>query len=130
MARVVERLDFTTTIDVLISMFEELGGVPHKATSDNPKVFKQEASNYEPFLNPAFERFASHYGFVVEALPPSAPEKKGKVERMVPMKRRLFESYDRGTYTLKSAQEHITRKMSIAMNESMAPICKSHWMCF
>jgi transposase len=114
MARVVEQLDFTTTIEVLISMFEELGGVPHKVTSDNPKVFVQEASNYEPFLNPAFERFASHYGFVVEALPPSAPEKKGKVERMVPMKRRLFESFDQDTYTLKSAQDHITRKMSIA----------------
>lgn len=114
MARVVERLDFATTIEVLVSMFEELGGVPRKITSDNPKVFVQEASNYEPFLNPAFERFASHYGFVVEALPPSAPEKKGKVERMVPMKRRLFESFDKGTYSLQSAQDHITRKMTIA----------------
>jgi len=114
MARVVECLDFTTTIEVLISMFEELGGVPHKVTSDNPKVFVQEASTYEPFLNPAFERFASHYGFVVEALPPSAPEKKGKVERMVPMKRRLFESFDKANYTLKNAQDHITRKMAIA----------------
>lgn len=113
MARVVERLDFTTTIEVLISMFEELGGVPRKVTSDNPKVFVQEASNYEPFLNPAFERFASHYKFVVEALPPSAPEKKGKVERMVPMKRRLFESFDKSTYTLKNAQDHISRKMLI-----------------
>jgi len=114
MARVVERLDFTTTIEVLISMFEELGGVPRKVTSDNPKVFVQEASNYEPFLNPAFERFASHYGFVVEALPPASPEKKGKVERMVPMKRRHFESFDKSNYTLKNAQEHISRKMAIA----------------
>lgn len=114
MARVVEKLDFETTIEILMSMFEELGGVPRKVTSDNPKVFVQEASNYEPFLNPAFERFASHYGFIVEALPPSAPEKKGKVERMVPMKRRLFESYDKNSYTLADAQVHLTRKMSIA----------------
>src|SRR6185437_13883907 len=104
MARVVERLDFETTIELLISMFEEMGGVPRKVTSDNPKVFVQEASEYEALLNPGFERFDSHYGFTVEALPPSAPEKKGKVERMVPVKRRLFESFDVATYTLERAQ--------------------------
>jgi len=113
MARVVERLDFATTMEVLISMFEELGGVPRKVTSDNPKVFVQKASDYEPLLNPAFERFAGHYGFTVEALPPSAPEKKGKVERMVPVKRRIFESYDLSTYTLETAQAHLNRKLSI-----------------
>lgn len=113
MARVVEKLDFETTIELLMSMFEELGGVPRKVTSDNPKVFVQEASDYEALLNPGFERFASHYGFIVEALPPAAPEKKGKVERMVPVKRRLFESYNLNNYTLKNAQEHLDRKMTI-----------------
>jgi transposase len=114
MARVVERLDFGTTMEVLESMFEELGGVPQKVTSDNPKVFVQKASEYEPFLNPGFERFAGHYGFTIEALPPADPKKKGKVERMVPMKRRLFESYDIGQYKLESAQAHINRKLTIA----------------
>lgn len=114
MARVVEKLDFETTIELLMSMFEELGGVPRKVTSDNPKVFVQEASDYEALLNPGFERFASHYGFTVEALPPAAPEKKGKVERMVPVKRRLFESYDLNNYTLENAQAHIDRKLVIA----------------
>lgn len=113
MARVVEKLDFETTIELLMSMFEELGGVPRKVTSDNPKVFVQEASDYEALLNPGFERFASHYGFTAEALPPAAPEKKGKVERMVPVKRRLFESYNLSQYTLKNAQEHLDRKMTI-----------------
>ena len=113
MARVTERLDFESTIEILMSMFEELGGVPRKVTSDNPKVFVQTASNYEPLLNPGFERFASHYGFTVEALPPAAPEKKGKVERMVPVKRRLFESYAINNYTLIGAQAHLDRKMLI-----------------
>jgi transposase len=113
MARVVEKLDFETTIYVLISMFEELGGVPRKVTLDNAKVFVSKASLYEPLVNPAFERFASHYGFIVEALPPGEPSMKGKVERMVPMKRRLFESYDKSSYTLKSAQEHLLKKMGI-----------------
>lgn len=116
MARVVEKLDFETTIEVLMSLFEELGGVPRKVTSDNPKVFVQKADNYEAMLNPAFERFASHYGFTVEALPPAAPEKKGKVERMVPVKRRIFESYDLNNYTLNGAQAHLDQKMSI-LNE-------------
>lgn len=85
-----------------------------KWTSDNPKVFVQEASNYEPILNPAFERFAAQYVLIVEALPPSAPAKKGKVERMVPVKRCLFESYDKSKYSLEDAQAHLNRKMAIA----------------
>jgi len=113
MARVVERLDFTTTISVLISMIEEIGGVPRKITSDNPKVFVREADRFEPLINPAFERFASHYGFTVEALPPVSPELKGKVERMVPVKRRLFESYNIDQYRLESAQAHIDRKLKL-----------------
>lgn len=113
MARVVERLDFTTTITVLISMLEEIGGVPRKVTSDNPKVFVKAADQFEPLINPAFERFASHYGFTVEALPPASPELKGKVERMVPVKRRLFESYPIDQYTIESAQAHIDRKLRL-----------------
>lgn len=113
MARVVERLDFTTTITVLISMLEEIGGVPMKITSDNPKVFVKDADKFEPLINPAFERFASHYGFTVEALPPRSPELKGKVERMMPMKRRLFESYQKDQYSLESAQAHIDRKLRL-----------------
>jgi hypothetical protein len=113
MARVVEKLDFRTTIELLTSMLEELGGVPNKVTTDNPKVFTKKADDYEPEINPAFERFASAYGFTIEALPPADPKKKGKVERMVPVKRRLFESFDVATYTLESAQAHLDRKLSI-----------------
>lgn len=114
MVRVVDRGDFETTIKVLTSMLNELGGVPRKITSDNPKVFVNEASLYEPILNVGYARFSSHYGFTIEALPPSDPEKKGKVERTVQLVRRLFESYDNGQFTLSSAQEHIDRKMKIA----------------
>jgi hypothetical protein len=114
MVRVVERGDFETTIKVLTSMFAELGGVPRKVTSDNPKVFVNEASMHEPILNVGYERFSSHYGFTVEALPPADPEKKGKVERTVQLVRRLFESYDESRFTLLTAQEHIDKKMKIA----------------
>lgn len=114
MVRVVEKLDFSTTIAMLQSMFQELGGVPRKVTSDNPKVFVTTASKYEPLLNPGFERFASHYGFTIEALPPADPQKKGKVERSVQYVRRLFESYDFKNYELSSAQNHIDKKHELA----------------
>jgi hypothetical protein len=114
MVRVVERLDFATTIEALMSMFDELGGVPRKITSDNPKVFVKEPSQYEPLANPAFARFASAYDFIIEALPPREPKKKGKVERQVTPVRRLFESYDKDQYSLESAQAHIDRKLKLA----------------
>lgn len=114
MVRVVDRGDFETTIKVLTSMFAELGGIPRKVTSDNPRVFVNEASMFEPILNVGYERFSSHYGFTIEALPPSDPKKKGKVERTVQLVRRLFESYDENRFTLLTAQEHIDKKMKIA----------------
>lgn len=114
MVRVVESLNFSTTISVLQSMLQEIGGVPRKITSDNPKVFITTASKYEPTYNPGYERFASHYGFCIEALPPSDPESKGKVERSVQYVRRLFESYDFINYDIKSAQDHIDKKNELA----------------
>ncbi len=76
MVRVVGSLNFSTTIEVLQSMFKELGGVPRKVTSDNPKVFVTNAFNYEADCNPGYERFAAHCGFTSEALPPLSPAKK------------------------------------------------------
>lgn len=114
MVRVVECLDFSTSIGVLESMLKELGGVPRKVTSDNPKVFVKVASMCEPTLNPGYERFASHYNFIVEALPPADPELKGKVEKSVQLVRRLFESYDFNNYSVESCQSHADRKCALA----------------
>ena len=114
MVRVVESLNFSTTIEVLQSMFKELGGVPRKVTSDNAKVFVTTASNHEAICNLGYERFAAHYGFTIEALPPVAPEKKGKVERSVQYVRRLFESYEFENYNIHTAQEHINKKNELA----------------
>lgn len=94
MVRVMDRCDFATTVKAIQSMLFELGGVPRKITSDNPKVFVNRATEHEPILNASYERFASHTGFTIEALPPADPQKKGKVERTVPLVRRLFESFN------------------------------------
>ncbi len=114
MVRVMDKCDFGATVRALQSMISELGGVPRKVTSDNPKVFVNLASVHEPILNAGYERFAGHTGFTIEALPPADPQKKGKVERTVQLVRRLFESFDIKAFTLEKAQGHIDLKMKIA----------------
>jgi len=114
MVRLVWRLDFETTIAAVQSMFEEIGGVPRKVTSDNPKIFALEANRYEPLLNPAFERFAAHYNFVIECLPPRKPQQKGKVERQVPYVRRLYEAHQDTWVSAEESQEYLNRKLIIA----------------
>jgi hypothetical protein len=72
-----------------------------------------EADKYQPVLNPAFEMLAQHYGFVIECLPPAEPEKKGKVERLMPFVRRLFEAH--GEWKgLEEAQTYLDRKVTLA----------------
>ena len=114
MVRLVWSNDVETTLKAIASMFMELGGVPAKITSDNPKCFALEASKFEPLLNPAFERFAAHYGFVIECLPPADPEKKGKIERPMPYVRRLYEAHGEAWHGLEESQEYFDKKMAIA----------------
>ena len=99
-----------TTLDVIQKMFSELGGVPERIISDNPKCFSLEASKYEPRLNPAFERFCHHYGVLPEILPPYDPQKKGKVERAMPYVRRIFEAYGKGWTDIEDAQNYMNKK--------------------
>jgi hypothetical protein len=114
MVRLVWTNDVATTLEAISSMMAELGGVPVKITSDNPKCFALEASDFEPILNPAFERFAGHYGFTIECLPPRDPEKKGKVERMMSFVRRLYEAHGPEWSGLEESQEYLNKKLLIA----------------
>lgn len=114
MVRLVWSNDVSTTIAALESMFSEIGGVPRRLTSDNPKCFALEASKYEPILNPVIERFASHYGVRMECLPPAAPEKKGKVERPMPYVRRLYQAHGNEWHGIEESQAYIDKKVRIA----------------
>jgi len=114
MVRLVWTNDVPTTLAAIESMLQELGGVPKRITSDNPKCFALVASDYEPLLNPAFERFASHYGFTIECLPPRDPQKKGKVERLMPYVRRLYEAHGMEWQGLDESQSYINKKLAIA----------------
>lgn len=114
MARLVWTMDVETTLMVLESMLREIAGVPTKITIDNPKCIALEASLYEPLLNPAAERFAAHYGLVIEALPPADPQKKGKVERQMPYVRRLYEAHGEAWLGLEESQHYLDRKVVLA----------------
>jgi transposase len=112
-ARVVWSNDVATTLSAIESIWQELGGVTVKLTSDNPKCFAITACRYEPVLHPSLLRFAGHYDFVVECLPPRAPTLKGKVERMVPYVRRLYEAH--GEFiSLTESQQYLNHKLAIA----------------
>ncbi len=112
--RLVWTQDVSTTLKVLEDMIRELDGVPRKIVSDNPKCFALEASRYEPLLNPVYERFAAHYGTQIECLPPRTPELKGKVERMMPFVRRLYQAHGDKWEGISESQEYINRKVAIA----------------
>ncbi len=114
MVRLVWSNSTETTLREIEHMLREMGGVPERVTSDNPKCFALEASKYEPLLNPAFERMAGHYGMVIECLPPSDPEKKGKVERPMSYVRRLYEAHGEQWLGLEESQHYLDRKLVIA----------------
>jgi hypothetical protein len=114
MVRLVWTNSVAVTFDAIEHMLRELGGVPKRLTSDNPKCFCLSADQYDPLLNPAFARLAHHYDFIPECLPPRDPEKKGKVERPMPFVRRLFQAYPAEFVSLEHAQAYMDRKISIA----------------
>jgi hypothetical protein len=113
-ARVMTACGSGETLQALGDMYQELGGVPRRTTSDNPKVFALRADRYEALLNPVYERFASHYQTMVECLPPRSPEKKGKVERPMPYIRRLLEAYDGDRSDIEAIQRYLTKKLEVA----------------
>lgn len=106
--------DLENTLRALRGMYETIGGVPLRTTSDNTKVFALKADKYEPLLNPAYERFAAHYGTTIECLAPRSPEHKGKVERPVPYIRRLLEAYSGDRNDVEAIQKYLDRKLEIA----------------
>lgn len=114
MVRLVWTNDVGTTVSAIESMLSEIGGLPSRITSDNPKCFAIEASKYEPLFNPIFERWAAHNGVTIECLPPGDPEKKGKVERLMPFVRRLYEAHGSDWFGLEESQEYIDRKVGLA----------------
>ncbi len=59
-ARIMVCCDQTNTLSAISSMYEQLGGVTTRTTSDNPKVFTLVACKYEPILNPVLLKHFHH----------------------------------------------------------------------
>lgn len=75
------------TLNALVEMFEELGGVPKQIVYDNAKalVTVPKSANSQALVNDVFEQFLKDFGIQGFACAPYRPETKGKVE--VQMKR-------------------------------------------
>ncbi|MHB0996469.1 MAG: IS21 family transposase [Elusimicrobiales bacterium] len=114
LVRLVWRMDAETTLRAVESMFRELGGVPKKITIDNPKCIALSASRYEALLNPVAERFAGHYGFFWECLPPYEPQQKGHVETQVPYMRRLLQARDGVWEGLEAEEAYLRGKVEVS----------------
>ena len=112
--KVMTTCDQAHTLSALREMYECFEGVPKRTTSDNPKVFATKADKYEPVLHPVYERFAAHYGTLIECLPPSDPQKKGKVERLISFVRRLLEAYEGAKDNIPAIQSYLDKKVVIA----------------
>jgi len=114
MVRLVWKMDVETTLGAIKSMFEELGGVTSKLTTDNPKCIALLASKYEPILHPITERFASHYGTIIECLPPREPQQKGKVERQMSYVRRLYQAHGDDWWGCEESEHYLNQKLELA----------------
>jgi transposase len=76
-----------------ISLFDRLGGVPHKILYDNPRtvVIERDPSDHKKHrFHPALWELVGHYGFAPTLCKPYRPQTKGKVERMVRYLRENF----------------------------------------
>ena len=60
--------------------FEAFGGVPTRVTIDNPKCAITRACYHDPQVQRAYADCAEGYSFLINALPPREPKKKGIVE--------------------------------------------------
>lgn len=73
-----------------IRMFEAWGGVPSVISPDNLKAAVTKAHRYDPILNPAYTRLATHYEIAVVPATVASPKQKAIVERTIQIFQRWF----------------------------------------
>ncbi len=73
-----------------VRMFEYFGGVTEVVSPDNLKSAVTKAHRYDPVINPAYTRLASHYGFAVVPARVRTPRDKAIVERTIQIFQRWF----------------------------------------
>lgn len=73
-----------------VRMFEFFGGSAQTVSPDNLKAAVTKAHRYDPVLNPAYTKLASHYGFAVVPARVRRPQDKAIVERTIQIFQRWF----------------------------------------
>ena len=73
-----------------VRMLEYFGGSAQVVSPDNLKSAVLKANAYDPVLNPAYTRLASHYGFAVVPARVRRPQDKAIVERSIQIFQRWF----------------------------------------
>lgn len=73
-----------------VRMFEHFGGVPQVVSPDNLKSAVTKSHRYDPLVNPAYTRLASHYGFAVVPARVRMPKDKAIVERTIQIFQKWF----------------------------------------
>lgn len=73
-----------------VRMLEFFGGSAQTVSPDNLKSAVTRSHRYDPVLNPAYTRLASHYGFAVVPARVRRPQDKAIVERTIQIFQRWF----------------------------------------
>ena len=73
-----------------VRMFNFFGGVSQLVTPDNLKSAVTKAHRYDPVINPAYTRLATHYNFAVEPARVRRPQDKAVVERTIQIFQKWF----------------------------------------
>jgi transposase len=73
-----------------VRMFNFFGGVSQIVTPDNLKSAVTKAHRYDPVINPAYTKLATHYNFAVEPARVRRPQDKAVVERTIQIFQKWF----------------------------------------
>jgi hypothetical protein len=73
-----------------VRMLEYFGGSAQVVSPDNLKSAVTKAHRYDPVLNPAYTKLATHYGFAVVPARVRRPQDKAIVERTIQIFQRWF----------------------------------------
>ncbi len=96
-----------------VNMFSYFGGVPQVLSPDNLKSAVIKAHRYDPTINPAYTRLATHYEVAVVPARVRTPQDKAIVERTIQIFQRwFFARVRRRTFTSlfelnKALREHL-----------------------
>jgi len=108
----------TNFFHALIELFHEIESVPENLFFDNMKTVVTDPN--DKVFNGRFLLFAGHYGFKTNACNPASPQEKGTVEKSVSVIRTAAFGYQDSFSSLKEANEHLKKIISMINNSPVA----------